>query len=127
MRKRLDIPIPKTPFKTEAECTANFWKYIKSHWWFWFKIPDDSMWEKPYDAICCFRWMTYHIEFKFWKEKLKTDVYNKLRPWQIFNLRCVAKNIWCPLVIYYNSEYNRYYIVEFKYDTQSIIIDLKKS
>lgn len=116
---------PKT-FKTEAEFTTRFWKQIKDRDWFWFKIPDDSRWEKPYDAIACLNWQTYHIELKAGKNLTKVDVFTMLRPVQKYSLRKVAECKQNSIVVYYSITHNEYYIVPFCVDTQKIEILLKK-
>lgn len=118
--------LPNKSFDTEAEFTMWFWRKIRDDWGFWFKIPDDSMWEKPYDAICCHKWKTYHFEIKIWAEKKSTNVFNKLRPSQKYSLRLVAENWGYAFVVYYNKFLHEYFMFPFHKDTQSLIIDLKK-
>jgi len=112
-------------FKDEASFTTWYGRQIKDIGGFWFKIPDDSMWAKPYDAVACFWGVTYNIEIKVGDEKKKVDVYKKLRPQQAYSLRCVAQNWGAALVLYYSKVYNKFWEITFHEDTKELIIDLK--
>jgi len=122
-----DFDLGKKHFSNEAEFTTRFWWQIKENGWFWFKIPDDSMGSKPYDAIACRCGESYHIELKAGKNKGKVDVFNMLRPVQKYSLRLVAENWGNAIVVYYSIPHNAYYVVPFLIDTQKIEISLKST
>ena len=112
-------------FKDEKTFTWWFWKEIKDRDGFWFKIPDDSRGEKPYDAIACLNGQTYHIELKSGKNSTKVDVFTMLRPVQKRSLRKVAECGQNAIVVYYSITHHKYFVIPFEVDTQKIEILLK--
>lgn len=80
--------------------------------WF-YKIPDDSIWKKPFDVVWCVNGKATAIEFKFCDLKKKIPdaiwAFKRLEPHQVVNLNNFKVAWWDVSVIVYNKEDKRYY------------------
>lgn len=106
----------------EAQFTTRFWKNIKKwngHFW---KISDLDFRKKPYDAIMVFNWIDAKIEFKQSSNKKTVNLFKLLLPHQILWLEEVLLNWWLPLVIYYNTFHNKYYVKKYSRDLDSNLV-----
>lgn len=106
-------------FTTEAKFTTWFGSCIKERWGFFFKISDQDQRIKPFDAMFCFNWFTWFIEFKLVKTKSRKP-YMLLKGsspsnswWQVKWLWEVINNWWFGLVIVYNNINKQYTIYNF--------------
>lgn len=108
-------------FKNEKEFTHRYGGNIRDNWWFWHKISDVDSRLKPFDAVTCVNGKSTYIEIKVGNEKESCNVYNKLRPNQIFWLRLVAKNWGEALVIYYNKIHDIYVTMKFEPETTNLM------
>lgn len=90
-------------FSKESDMYTYFKRLFDEKWYFYYKLSDSSMWYKPYDAIMRNNEYTYHIEYKFLKNK-KTDVYKSLRPQQKYALNQISNLWWKAIVVVYYSE-----------------------
>ena len=109
----IKVPLRKS-IKLEKEFQADLWKWLRDMWCFVYKIPDASMWYKPYDMEFVFLdWETYHCELKI--IKWKSINTNALRPNQHASLSLITKlNPRIALVIVYSTEVKDYTMMTYK-------------
>lgn len=101
----------KWPYKLESSFTTSWLKSLKEKWYFCYKIPDWSLWQKPYDVIVVTDKNTYHIEIKLIKGN-KFPLSN-LRPNQWASMRKIDKLLWSSILVIYSSNNNNYKIIPF--------------
>lgn len=104
--------------KNEAKITTERLKHMKSKPNVWFyKIPDDSIWKKPFDVVWCVDWKATAIEFKFCNNKRKKPdlarAFSKLEPHQVVNLNKFKEANWNAFVCVYWNETKQYIMFDF--------------
>lgn len=104
--------------KNEARITTEWLKQMKQKPNVWFyKIPDDSIWKKPFDVVWCVNWKATAIEFKFCNNKKKKPdlrrAFSKLEPHQVVNLNNFKVANWNAFVCVYRNETKEYIFFDF--------------
>lgn len=81
-----------------------------------YKIPDDSVWRKPFDIVGCIDWKPTAIEAKYCSTKKIPTVswaFRKLEPHQVINLNNFRLTKWKSYILVYHNETKQYFLFDF--------------
>lgn len=110
--KELEIEMTnKKSFNLEKEFTSFFLKWLKSKWFFVYKISDSWIWLKPFDIIIHTPNWWYYWEIKI----IEKDIFqiSQLRENQYTSLKHITTLWWDAIVIVYSKEANKCKIIPF--------------
>lgn len=116
--------------KNEAKITTAWlkqWKWVPNVWFY--KIPDDSIWKKPFDVIGCVKGKSTAIEFKYCKTKKLPDerrAFKKLEPHQVINLNNIKVAGWDAFVCVYHEESKRYIMFDYSSICEKVWDEIEK-